>query len=63
MWFFRAMELADGRWGCRHGMTDYDIHETLDDAVAHLRELASETGPAVVFAHWLDGTVERLGEA
>ena len=62
MWFFRAMETIDGRWVCRHGRHHFDDHETLADALAHLRELAQPAGRAWLFAHYEDGEVTKVGE-
>ncbi|HZV26693.1 MAG TPA: hypothetical protein VFG00_10415 [Acidothermaceae bacterium] len=60
-WYFRVIELADGRWACRRGVEHYDSHTELQDAVAHLQSLAGDSAPAEMFVHRLDGTVERLG--
>jgi hypothetical protein len=57
-WFFHAVEQADRRWACRHGMHTYDHHEHLTEAVAHLRAIATEHGPAQLVVHHLDGSVE-----
>ena len=56
MWFFRAIESTEG-WICRHGSVTYDRHPRLQDALDHLRDIAADTTPARVFAHYLDGTV------
>lgn len=61
-WFFRAIERSDSRWACRHGTFEFDDHAELGEAIAHLRQLASESTPAELFVHRLDGSVERLGE-
>ena len=59
----RVIELDDGRgWACRHGMTQFDQHEHLDDAVAHVRELARSWQPATVFVHYADGVIERMSQ-
>ena len=61
-WFFRAVEAQDGTWFCRRGLTEFDEHPTLAEALTHLRELAQPHGPASLFAHWHDGRVEHMGE-
>jgi hypothetical protein len=60
-WYFRVIELADGRWECRRGLQHLDSHAQLHAAVAHLRSLAAGCRPAELFVHRLDGTVERRG--
>ena len=60
-WYFRVIELADGRWACQRGVEHYDIHTQLYNAVGHLRSLAADSRPAELFVHRLDGTVEHLG--
>ena len=61
-WFFRAIELPDGRWACRRGSTEIDGHSVLQDAVEHIRRLAKAAGNAELFLHHLDGRVERVRE-
>ena len=60
-WYFRVVELADGRWACRHGLQQFDTHDELRHAVEHLRALARAARPAELFLHRLDGNVERIG--
>ena len=63
-WFYRAFETADGTWSCRRDLEPIDEHASLNDALAHLGKLADdEDGPAYVYAHWLDGRVELMGDA
>ena len=52
-WFFRVIELADGRWACRHGREEYDAHAELRHAIEHMRALARAAGPAELFLHRL----------
>jgi hypothetical protein len=59
-WYFRVIELADGRWACRHGLKEYDTHAELRHAVELLHALARAAGPAELFLHRLDGRVERM---
>jgi hypothetical protein len=59
-WFFRVIELADGRWACRHGRVEYDAHAELRHAVEHMRALAYAARPAELFLHRVDGSVERI---
>ena len=62
--FYRAFEAPDGTWSCRRGLTRIDEHASLNDALAHLRKLAAEEPvPGYIYAHWLDGRVEPMGEA
>ena len=59
-WFLRAIELPEGRWACRWSEVEYDRHNTVEEAVEHLRTLAAEIGPATLFVHHLSGTVRQL---
>lgn len=49
--YFHIVELADGRWACRHGMHEFDQHHTLDQARDHIRALALAERPASIFIH------------
>lgn len=60
-WFLRVVELDGGRWACRFGRQEFDVHVELDDALAHITALAGDHQPAELFVHYLDGTVGRLG--
>lgn len=60
MWFLRAVEVADGGWVCRHGLTEFDTHHELREALEHLRHLAQDIAPSILLVHRLDGTVERI---
>jgi hypothetical protein len=55
--FFRAIEYDDGSWACRRGKSEFDRHARLQDALAHVSELAAAESPAEVFVHYLDGRV------
>jgi hypothetical protein len=60
---YRAYEATDGTWSCRRGQALVDRHASLNDALAHLFKLAGEEeAPAYVYAHWLGGRVELMGE-
>jgi hypothetical protein len=63
VWFFRAIEAADGTWTCRHGRAVFDEHPTLEQAIPHLYQLARDQAPFALVAHWYDGRVEWLSEA
>lgn len=58
-WHLRVIELGDGAWACRWSTTEFDRHENLDQAIAHLRTLSAEVGPSEVFVHYLDGAIVR----
>jgi len=60
-WFFRVVELDDGRWACRHGSHEYDTHPALNQAIEHIATVAAENRPAELFLHRLDGSVRSLG--
>lgn len=60
VWFFRVIELADGRWACRHGRLEYDTHDELRRAVEHMRPIARAMRPAQLLLHRLDGSVELV---
>jgi hypothetical protein len=59
--FFRVIELDDGRWACRHGSLEYDIHALMNQAIEHITALAANQRPAELFLHRLDGSVRSLG--
>ena len=63
VWFLRAIEQTDGSWACRWGNQLFDEHPELDEALEHLREIASDKGPAEFFVHFLDGRVTQHPEA
>jgi hypothetical protein len=56
-WFLRAVEIGDGWWACRWSAEEFDRHPSLDEALAHLDELATQHAPARIFVHRLDGSV------
>jgi hypothetical protein len=62
-WFLRAVELPDNAWACRFSGHEYDRHETIEQALEHLRALARTLGPAELFAHHADGRVVDHGRA
>lgn len=62
-WYLHVVELGDGRWACRHGADVFDRHAELDEAVDHIRQIASTMPPAEIFLHHADGTTERISEA
>jgi hypothetical protein len=59
-WYFHIVELDDGRWACRHGSTEYHQHASLEQAVEHMRHVASEQAPGSIIVHRRDGTVDHL---
>jgi hypothetical protein len=61
-WFYRAVEQADGSWSCQRDLAPIDEHATINDALAHLFKLAEEDAPAYLYAHWLDGRVQQMGD-
>ncbi len=58
--YFRIIEQDDGRWACRRGLAQLDVHHQMDAALAHITELAGGERPSAVFAHYLDGQVRRM---
>ena len=63
--FVHAVEESDGRWTCHHGLDPVDPsighHPNIEDALAHLRELAQTIEGAVqLVVHFADGVVERF---
>ena len=56
-WFLRAIELRDGWWACRWSEDEFDRHPSLEQSLAHLRELAIQHAPAHIYVHRLDGSV------
>ena len=61
-WFLRAVELQGGSWACRLGNHEYDTHESLDQALSHLRLISATLGATELFAHHLDGGVVPQGK-
>ena len=61
-WHFRVVEVGHDQWQCRWGAETYDEHQTMTDALAHVRLIAAEHGPSTFFVHRLGGSVERLGD-
>lgn len=60
-WHLRVIELADGTWACRWSSTEFDRHENLDEAIAHLHTLSAEVGPSELYVHYLNGVIDRQG--
>jgi hypothetical protein len=61
--FLRAFEEPDGMWTCRQGNRAWDSHQSLEEAVSHLREIADALeGPVLVIAHRIDGRIDHLDE-
>jgi hypothetical protein len=58
--YFHIVELADGTWACRHGLQQYDQHQTREQARRHIRCLASQHRPASIYAHPRDARFEHL---
>lgn len=58
--FFHIVEQDDGQWACRHGHEEYDTHDSLDEALDHIRTLAYENRPASIFVHRRDGTNQHV---
>jgi len=58
--YFRAIEIDGGRWACRRGRIEYDIHGLLQDAIEHLTILARAHQPSEVIVHHLDGRTRRV---
>lgn len=61
-WHLRVFETADGRGSCRWSTTTLDDHDTLDAALAHLRDVADDVGPSRVFLHARTGEVRLMAE-
>lgn len=60
-WFFRARELADGRWDCYFGSQTLGTHPNLAVALHHLVEAAIALGGRENFSfhlHHRDGRME-----
>jgi hypothetical protein len=60
-WFLRAIEQQDGEWRCSHGRTVFDQHDSLPDALQHLRTIGETMRPADLIIHWLDGGINNTG--
>ena len=60
-WYLRVIEEQDHRWACRRGLTRFDTHEHLVDALAHLHRLARDLdGDAVFFVHLRSGDIVTI---
>jgi hypothetical protein len=64
---YRAFEQPDGTWSCTwwcpKGIALIDEHATLDDALAHVHNLAADDGASArLYAHWRNGRVKLMGE-
>ena len=62
-WFLRAVELPSSDWACRFGPHEYDMHVTIDEAIAHLRLISLSLGPTELYVHHANGRVDALGTA
>jgi len=50
-------------WTCRQGTRAWDSHQSLEEAVRHLREIADALeGPVLVIAHRIGGRIDHLEE-
>jgi len=54
-WLFHAVEDDAGTWTCRHGLTVYDTHDSMDEALQHVTGIAQDRRPSAVFVHPNDG--------
>jgi hypothetical protein len=59
-WIYRLIELQDHSWACRHGLTEFDTHLELEDALEHLRVLAADVDCDDLRIHRLDGSIDAL---
>lgn len=57
--YFRVIQ-GDGSWMCRRGREEIDRHDSRQEAVDHMSELAAEHRPSEVFLHEGDGTVVSI---
>jgi hypothetical protein len=65
VFFVHAVEESDGRWTCQRGRQRLDPsmghHPHVDDALAHLREVAQTLEGAIqIVLHFADGTAHAL---
>lgn len=58
-WFFRAVQ-RERDWACHRGRAELDRHPSLHEALLHLEQLAADSTPSEVFAHFADGRVESV---
>ncbi|MDP9227232.1 MAG: hypothetical protein M3P18_25965, partial [Actinomycetota bacterium] len=59
-WWYRVVELEDGRWACRWGLHVYDVHHELAEAIEHCSTIAAGNAPSEVFVHGLDAGVQSV---
>ena len=59
-WWYRVIELEDGRWACRLGLSTFDTHDTLAEAVEHCSSIAASNQPSEVFVHRLGAGPQRV---
>lgn len=56
--FFRIVEHEDGSWWYRRGREDLKRFWQLDDAIDHVKDIASENPPSEVLVHRRGGRPE-----
>jgi len=61
-WYLRAVQLEDGRWSCRHGLHEFDLHHDLVECIKHLRLVAESIGPSEFFMHPYGAEVSRIDD-
>jgi uncharacterized protein DUF2188 len=59
-WYFRVVEQNDGTWMCRRGRYAIDHHPDMQQALDHIKSLASNHRPSEVRLHHLNGRVETV---
>lgn len=58
--YFHIVELENGAFACRHGRHEYDTHDTVEQAKAHIRTIAKAHHPASIFLHRRDHPAEHI---
>lgn len=61
-WHLHAVQLEDGRWSCRHGRHEFDLHGDLVDCIQHLRLVAESIGPSELFMHPYGAETSRIDD-
>jgi hypothetical protein len=60
--WFRVIEVEEGVFACRFGLTEYDRHDTASAAIDHLKTIAADHSPAQVYLHPRDGVTHLVAE-
>ncbi|HWC36628.1 MAG TPA: DUF2188 domain-containing protein [Mycobacteriales bacterium] len=55
----RVVPTERGQWACRITQIDADLHQSLEQAVAHAAKIAAACGAEEIAIHHSDGHIEH----